>query len=234
MYVKLSLSSIEQSLTRIQGAHTVRLVLPSGQTSFMQASTAQEMDEWIALVNYTSALKTSGWALDWSDVGNRVPQLPLRGSRASENNEALSVSNNVCLTESSSSDAQNTLVSWSDKVEKIGRELSAQQRDVRCLGILSPFQRSSRDRLAAAIPALAHNIRRDRLQITKFHTWISIMTRITDALPGGPLGQLSPPSQTPLGDRTEGSSKGDPQSGDVPMLSVASPEPEASSSTDGS
>ncbi|WRT70699.1 uncharacterized protein IL334_007697 [Kwoniella shivajii] len=46
---------------------------------------------------------------------------------------------------------------------------------VRNIALLTPFQKSTRDRLSMSIPPLAHKIRSDRVALTKLRLWIKIM-----------------------------------------------------------
>jgi len=46
---------------------------------------------------------------------------------------------------------------------------------VRSLAILTPFQKSTRDRIASTLPSLAAKIRADRLQLAKLDLWASVL-----------------------------------------------------------
>ena len=48
-------------------------------------------------------------------------------------------------------------------------------RLARNLAILMPFQRSTRERIANAVPSVAHRIRQDRLHLAKVQCWINIL-----------------------------------------------------------
>nr|XP_019000387.1 uncharacterized protein I203_07169 [Kwoniella mangroviensis CBS 8507]OCF63848.1 hypothetical protein I203_07169 [Kwoniella mangroviensis CBS 8507] len=46
---------------------------------------------------------------------------------------------------------------------------------VRNISLLTPFQKSTRDKISSSIPSLAHKIRNDRLNITKLKLWIKVL-----------------------------------------------------------
>jgi len=55
--------------------------------------------------------------------------------------------------------------------------LSALLGTSRNLAILTPFQKATRDRVAAAVPGLAANIRRTRLNLAKFNFYVEVLRR---------------------------------------------------------
>ena len=62
----------------------------------------------------------------------------------------------------------------------VSQRLRAHIRTARNLAVLTPFQKSTRDRIAASIPPLAHRIRQDRLQIVKLQVYILILRQDHD------------------------------------------------------
>ncbi|ORY20870.1 hypothetical protein BCR39DRAFT_554628 [Naematelia encephala] len=60
-------------------------------------------------------------------------------------------------------------------VEPIRTQLSSNLRIARNLAILTPFQKTTRDRIAQAIPSIAQRIRADRLQLAKLELWTEIL-----------------------------------------------------------
>ena len=64
--------------------------------------------------------------------------------------------------------------------DKVERQLNLSIHIARNLAILTPFQKSTRDRITGAIPALALRIRQDRLQLAKLRCEISILREDLD------------------------------------------------------
>ncbi|KAL1410011.1 hypothetical protein Q8F55_004013 [Vanrija albida] len=74
--------------------------------------------------------------------------------------------------------------------ERIGRlrteaapleqRLAANLRIARNLAILTPFQKTTRDRIEAQLPELATQIRTDRIQLAKLHLWITMLLKDQD------------------------------------------------------
>ncbi|KAH9857871.1 hypothetical protein C2E23DRAFT_151726 [Lenzites betulinus] len=56
--VRDSIAVYDKSYTKYP--HTMRLVMPDGRQSLLQAPDEKEMNEWIARINYASAFKTAG------------------------------------------------------------------------------------------------------------------------------------------------------------------------------
>ncbi|WWC92314.1 uncharacterized protein L201_007268 [Kwoniella dendrophila CBS 6074] len=57
----------------------------------------------------------------------------------------------------------------------IEESLKSSLLSMRNISILTPYQKSTRDRLSSSIPPLAHKIRSDRLQLTKLKLWIKVL-----------------------------------------------------------
>jgi hypothetical protein len=66
------------------------------------------------------------------------------------------------------------------KRTEISDQLAASLIIARNLAILTPFQKTTRDRLSSSIPSLATQIRTDRIQLLKYETYISILERDMD------------------------------------------------------
>lgn len=63
---------------------------------------------------------------------------------------------------------------------EIEKRLAANLRIARNLGILTPFQKASRERVDAALPELAQHIRTDRMDLSKHHLWITLLLKDQD------------------------------------------------------
>lgn len=61
------------------------------------------------------------------------------------------------------------------KLSSAQSNLDIHLTQARNLAILTPFQRTTRDRISSAIPPLATQIRDERLRIAKYSLWISIL-----------------------------------------------------------
>jgi hypothetical protein len=59
----------------------------------------------------------------------------------------------------------------------IERRLATNLRIARNLALLTPFQRVTRDRIEAAVPDLANQIRADRIDLAKLHLWITMLLK---------------------------------------------------------
>nr|XP_019051084.1 hypothetical protein I302_01532 [Kwoniella bestiolae CBS 10118]OCF30014.1 hypothetical protein I302_01532 [Kwoniella bestiolae CBS 10118] len=57
----------------------------------------------------------------------------------------------------------------------IESSLSSSLLLTRNISLLTPFQRSTRDKISSSIPSLAHKIRNDRLNLTKLKLWIRVL-----------------------------------------------------------
>lgn len=62
----------------------------------------------------------------------------------------------------------------------ISGQLDSYLTTARNLAILTPFQRSTRDRIAAALPSLVERIKADRIQLVKYDMWIHILRQDLD------------------------------------------------------
>lgn len=62
----------------------------------------------------------------------------------------------------------------------IEQRLTSNLRIARNLAILTPFQKSTRDRIEAALPSLANQIRSDRIELSKLHLWITMLLKDQD------------------------------------------------------
>lgn len=60
------------------------------------------------------------------------------------------------------------------------QRLTTNLRIARNLAILTPFQKSTRDRVEAALPDLAGQIRSDRIELSKMHLWITMLLKDQD------------------------------------------------------
>ncbi|BEI90159.1 uncharacterized protein CcaverHIS019_0302290 [Cutaneotrichosporon cavernicola] len=60
---------------------------------------------------------------------------------------------------------------------QIEHRLTTNLRVARNLAILTPFQKSTRDRIEAALPDLANQIRSDRIELSKLHLWITMLLK---------------------------------------------------------
>lgn len=68
----------------------------------------------------------------------------------------------------------------STKRQAHAAQLASHQLIARNLAILTPFQKATRDRIAAALPSLATQVRDDRLQLVRYDCWISILQQELD------------------------------------------------------
>lgn len=64
-----------------------------------------------------------------------------------------------------------------ERIKSLEDQIAASLRIARNLTILTPFQRSTRDRIAAAIAPLATRIRNDRLQLAKYEMWELVLNQ---------------------------------------------------------
>lgn len=62
----------------------------------------------------------------------------------------------------------------------IEQRLATNLRIARNLAILTPFQKTTRDRIEAQLPELASQIRADRIQLAKLHLWITMLLKDQD------------------------------------------------------
>ncbi|KAL7422861.1 hypothetical protein Q5752_002158 [Cryptotrichosporon argae] len=215
--------------------NTFRFVTTSRQY-LLQASNEDEMNDWVSLINYASAFKTSDIRMRAS--GMNSDQASLAGAAAAASHKRdVQVGAAATLprtakrsTEGSSGvidvDNANTVVrDSSEQLEEVfgavkaelaaGRggavrtesavrmepapsraelvkesirqlrlqsdpietRLAASLRAARNLAILTPFQKSTRDRVEAVVPAIAASIRRDRLEIAKLQLFTAILIK---------------------------------------------------------
>lgn len=63
---------------------------------------------------------------------------------------------------------------------QIEQRLTTNLRIARNLAILTPFQKSTRDRIETALPDLAGQIRSDRVELSKLHLWITMLLKDQD------------------------------------------------------
>lgn len=63
---------------------------------------------------------------------------------------------------------------------QIEQRLTTNLRVARNLAILTPFQKSTRDRIEVALPDLANQIRSDRIELSKLHLWITMLLKDQD------------------------------------------------------
>jgi hypothetical protein len=63
---------------------------------------------------------------------------------------------------------------------QIEQRLTTNLRIARNLAILTPFQKTTRDRIEAALPDLANQIRFDRIELSKLHLWITMLLKDQD------------------------------------------------------
>ncbi|RXK41973.1 hypothetical protein M231_00694 [Tremella mesenterica] len=63
----------------------------------------------------------------------------------------------------------------SEKADQVDSFIQTSFQLARNIAILTPFLKSSRDRLVAALPGLAHPLRQDRLESAKLRIWIIIL-----------------------------------------------------------
>ncbi|WVQ63311.1 uncharacterized protein L199_001463 [Kwoniella botswanensis] len=62
-----------------------------------------------------------------------------------------------------------------EKCQPIEGSLRSSLILVRNISLLTPFQKSTRDKISSSIPSLAHKIRNDRLNLTKLRLWIKVL-----------------------------------------------------------
>ncbi|WVF68224.1 hypothetical protein IAT40_002989 [Kwoniella sp. CBS 6097] len=67
------------------------------------------------------------------------------------------------------------LRSLRDRAEPLEEAMSSSLLLARNIALLTPFQRSTRDRLASSIAPIAHRVRSDRLVIAKLKLWIRVL-----------------------------------------------------------
>ena len=189
-------------------SHTFRLVMPTGQTYFLQAANEEGMNHWIRLINFASAIQTSGLHMDVV-------------LSADENVQPLSASG-----------VQDRFQQWANRLTSLQGDLASQLKILRCLSILTPFQRSARDRIVSTIPSMAHDIRRDRLQVAKLEMWISTIGAVTGLGPVESVGStIQREEDMGMGRQSDESGDPNPRSRDAPRLSLSSPEPDNASSS---
>ena len=75
---------------------------------------------------------------------------------------------------------QDRITGFEAKAKSIAQRLSFQLRTARNLAVLTPFQKSTRDRIAASIPPLAERIREDRLQLVSLQMYSAILRQDDD------------------------------------------------------
>lgn len=64
-----------------------------------------------------------------------------------------------------------------DSAAVIEKRLAANLRLGRNLALLTPFQKLTRDRIEAAVPDVAQQIRNDRIELAKLHLWITMLLK---------------------------------------------------------
>ena len=70
---------------------------------------------------------------------------------------------------------QYQIATFEEKANAVSRRMSDNLRAARNFAILTPFQKTTRERIAGSIPALASRIRHDRLQLIRYQTYIAIL-----------------------------------------------------------
>jgi hypothetical protein len=83
----------------------------------------------------------------------------------------------VKSTARASADVKNHIKQLRSRLTEAEALLAAHIDQARNLAILTPFQRTTRDRIAATIPALASRIRADRLQVARHSIYLTILAR---------------------------------------------------------
>lgn len=154
--------------------YTFRLVLRTGRQLLLGAESEQQMNEWIAHINYASAFKTAGIRMR-TFSSHEAERTVTQNSINRENTGSPSSSYRERSSPSGTRRDQSRLgivrVKIDELEEKISTtqaQLDAEMRYVRNLAVLAPFQRSTRERVQAAIINLSRNIRRLRLEVIRW------------------------------------------------------------------
>lgn len=70
---------------------------------------------------------------------------------------------------------QFQIKAFESRLAPLTEALNDDLRIIRNLAILTPFQKSTRDRIAVSIPPIAARIRQNRLQVTQLELWITVL-----------------------------------------------------------
>ena len=171
--------------------------MPTGRQILLQTENEIQRNEWIAHINYASAFKTAGIRMrpvsaaedarmDGSSYTQDAPLIPSESSDTSSDLLSEVLASNDDQTnlirphgpgypsqdESANNQSRSRVVlskirEFDSKIEAARTQLDSDIRLVHNLAVLTPFQRSTRDRLQAAVIKLGRHIKQLRLEIVK-------------------------------------------------------------------
>lgn len=189
----LPMNTSSQMLTSIKYHHVLRFVLSTGRQLLLQAESEKERNEWIAHINYASAFKTAGIRMrttfangqglncadshlprmsvdehgSFLDERTTSPQnSPIRGSPRSES---------VSAGKSRARIVASKIHDFEVKVESAKAQLESEKRIVRNLAVLTPFMKSTRERLQTTIVNMSRHVRQLRLEIVKMTCYRDVL-----------------------------------------------------------
>lgn len=172
--------------------------MSSGRQFLLQAESEMQRNEWIAHVNYASAFKTAGIRMRLGSISDTAAvttrRTILSSSSLGEGNcdnqprspRRSSVSQSPSSVTRASMDSEPGVQSRSrivlskireleSKIKTTREQLNSEIRVVRNIAVLTPFQRSTRDRLQNSVVSLARRVRQLRLEIVRLTCYRDVL-----------------------------------------------------------
>lgn len=168
------------------------MALASGRQFLLQAENEVQRNEWIAHINYASTFKTVGIRMRRCSLADSasfsritVNEEMRRSTRESDrtgSNDQLPRSTRLVSSDTESPTLQSRFQIVLSKINEIDskikttrEQLNSEIRVVRNIAVLTPFQRSTRDRLQNSVTGLARRIKQLRLDIVQLTCYRDVL-----------------------------------------------------------
>lgn len=136
--------------------HVFRLITGDGQQFLLRAENDKDMEDWMLKINYAATLKTTG-------VRMRPTRRPNDSNRSIDTREQRYITDKLKREDKAKEKVQELSDRIDEQVKLLDRELQLRRN----LMVLSPFQKSTKDRILSFAETLGKTIKTKRVELQR-------------------------------------------------------------------